>query len=223
VDREPLLVERLGCSGNGFDGARDPRGLTATRLTGTFHIVTMPVALRRALVQAVESAGLEIARLSSTLPAALAGMADERMWTQRLLVLDGGGLSTEIGGEKVGWYEFHGRISREDDAGRRVALRAAQAASCQGLQGGFELLLFPHPGIVATEGQQLVVRALLGDAAAFEQHDEIGMAHDGQAMRDEQSGSALHVRAERLEDADLCFSIDCGQAIVQHQDRRLVK
>ena len=72
VDREPLLVERLGCSGNGFEGVRDPRGLTATRLTGTFHLVTMPMALRRAVVQAVESAGLEIARLSSTLPAALA-------------------------------------------------------------------------------------------------------------------------------------------------------
>jgi cell division ATPase FtsA len=97
VDREPLLVERLGCSGNGFDGARDPRGLTATRLTGAFHVVTMPVALRRAVVQAVESAGLEIARLSSTLPAALASVADERMLKQRLLVIDVGGLSTEIG------------------------------------------------------------------------------------------------------------------------------
>lgn len=97
VDREPLLVERLGCSGNGFDGVRDPRGLTATRLTGAFHVVTMPMALRRAIVQAVESAGLEIARLGSTLPAALAGAADERMLKQRVLVIDVGGLSTDVG------------------------------------------------------------------------------------------------------------------------------
>jgi cell division protein FtsA len=97
VDREPLLVERLGCSGNGFDGVRDPRGLTATRLTGAFHVVTMPVALRRAIVQAVESAGLEIARLGSTLPAALAGAADERALKQRVLVIDVGGLSTDVG------------------------------------------------------------------------------------------------------------------------------
>ena len=97
VDREPLLVERLGCSGNGFDGARDPRGLPATRLTGTFHLITMPTALRRAVVQAVESAGLEIARLSSTLSAALAGAADERMMKQRVLILDVGGASSELG------------------------------------------------------------------------------------------------------------------------------
>ena len=97
VDRERLLVERLGCSGNGFEGVRDPRGLTATRLTGTFHLVTMPAALRRAVVQAVESAGLEIARLSSTLPAVLAGAADDRMLKQRVLVIDVGGVSTELG------------------------------------------------------------------------------------------------------------------------------
>ena len=97
VDREPLLVERLGCSGNGFEGIRDPRGLTATRLVGTYHVVTMPMALRRAVVQVVESAGLEIARLSSTLPAALAGAADERMLKQRVLVIDVGGLSTDLG------------------------------------------------------------------------------------------------------------------------------
>ena len=97
VDREPLLVERLGCSGNGFDGARDPRGLPATRLTGTFHLITMPTALRRAVVQAVESAGLEIARLSSTLSAALAGAADERMMKRRVLILDVGGASSELG------------------------------------------------------------------------------------------------------------------------------
>ena len=97
VDREPLLVERLGCSGNGFEGARDPRGLSATRLTGAFHLITMPTALRRAVVQAVESAGLEIARLSSTLPAVLAGMADERLMQLRVLILDVGGVSSELG------------------------------------------------------------------------------------------------------------------------------
>ena len=47
VDREALLVERLSCSGNGFDGVRDPRGLSATRLQGTYHIITLPVADRK--------------------------------------------------------------------------------------------------------------------------------------------------------------------------------
>ena len=50
IDRDTLLVERLACAGNGFDGVRDPRGLPATRLTGSFHIVTMPTAVRRAAV-----------------------------------------------------------------------------------------------------------------------------------------------------------------------------
>ena len=97
VDREPLLVERLGCVGNGFNGVRDPRGLSATRLLGTFHIVTMPMAARRALVQAVESAGLEVARLTYSLPAALASLADEEILQKRAMLIDVGGLATDVG------------------------------------------------------------------------------------------------------------------------------
>ena len=97
VDREPLLVERLGCDGNGFEAVRDPRGLSATRLFGTFHIVTMPLAARRAVVQVVESAGLEVARLLYTLPAIVASVAGEEAVQRRVLVLDAGGLTTDIG------------------------------------------------------------------------------------------------------------------------------
>ena len=97
VDREPLVVERLGCSGNGFVRVRDPRGLTATRLVGSFHVVTMPMAARRAVVQAVESSGLEVARLMSTLPASFAGLGDAPLQHQRVLLLDLGGLSGQIG------------------------------------------------------------------------------------------------------------------------------
>ncbi len=96
IDREPLLVERLGCSGNGFDGVPDPRGLPASRLAGTFHIVAMPVASRRAVLQAVESAGLEIAQLRYTLPATLASGAEDA-GRSRLLLIDVGGLTTDIG------------------------------------------------------------------------------------------------------------------------------
>lgn len=97
VDREPLLVERLGCSGNGFKGIRDPTGLTATRLLGAFHVITIPMAARRALVQAVESAGLEVAQLTYTLPAVFAGAGDEELRRRRILVIDVGGLATDIG------------------------------------------------------------------------------------------------------------------------------
>ncbi|MBI4342729.1 MAG: hypothetical protein HY599_05125 [Candidatus Omnitrophica bacterium] len=97
IDREPLLVERLSCSGNGFEGVRDPRGLAATRLLGTFHIVTMPMAARRAATQAVESAGLEVASLSHPLPAVLAGVGDEELFRKRVVVIDASGLTTEVG------------------------------------------------------------------------------------------------------------------------------
>jgi cell division protein FtsA len=94
VDREPLAVERLACEGNGFEGVQDPVGLTATRLAGVFHVVTMPMAARRALVQAVESAGLEVAELVFSLQASAAGLADGG---PRRLVVDIGGPRTDVG------------------------------------------------------------------------------------------------------------------------------
>ncbi|MBI3330674.1 MAG: hypothetical protein HYZ96_01020 [Candidatus Omnitrophica bacterium] len=97
VDRDPLLVERLGCDGNGFAGVRDPRGLSATRLAGTVHVITVPTAARRTLIQAVESAGLEVSRITYTLPSALAGLADDGLRHQRVVVIDVGGLSTDLG------------------------------------------------------------------------------------------------------------------------------
>ncbi len=97
VDREPLLVERLGCTGNGFDGVRDPRGLSATRLAGVFHILTLPMAARRAVVQAVEAAGLDVVTLSSTLPAVLAAVDDPGLARGRVLLVDLGGVATTIG------------------------------------------------------------------------------------------------------------------------------
>ncbi|MBI4341433.1 MAG: hypothetical protein HY598_04035 [Candidatus Omnitrophica bacterium] len=97
VDREALLVERLGCRGNGFDGVRDPKGLSATRLCGTYHIVTMPLAARRALVQAVESAGLEVARLTYTLPLSVAVQQHHELRHQRVLAVDVGGFSADLG------------------------------------------------------------------------------------------------------------------------------
>jgi cell division protein FtsA len=97
IDREPLLVERLGCTGNGFTNVRDPSGLSATRLLGTFHIITMPMAARRAAVQVVESAGFEVGRLLYALPAAFAGCADAERSQRRALLIDVGGLTTDVG------------------------------------------------------------------------------------------------------------------------------
>lgn len=97
VDREALLVERIACSGNGFGGLRDPLGLSATRLLGDFHIVTMPMAIRQVLVQAVEAVGLEVTRLCYSLSAVLASVVDEEMLRKRVVLFDAGGSTTDIG------------------------------------------------------------------------------------------------------------------------------
>ena len=96
IDREVLVVEPLGYSGNGFSGVADPRGLTATRLSGTFHLVTVPVAVRRVMRQALELLGVELERMTSSLKASIAsGIVDE--WKEeRVLVVDLGGLSCDV-------------------------------------------------------------------------------------------------------------------------------
>lgn len=97
VDREPLLVERVGCSGNGFERVREPLGLSATRLSGAFHVVTMPMAARRAIVQAVESAGLEVMQLTWSLQAAAMTVMTEQSLRGHILLVDVGGLSADAG------------------------------------------------------------------------------------------------------------------------------
>jgi cell division protein FtsA len=96
VDRQALLIERLSCVGNGFEGVRDPRGLSATRLLGTFHIVSIPTAVQRALTQAVESAGLEVADITYSLMADAAVVCAVHAPT-RFLLIDIGGLQTDVG------------------------------------------------------------------------------------------------------------------------------
>jgi cell division protein FtsA len=96
IGREPVWLERPGCDGSGFEGAPDPRGLCATRLLGTFHLVTMPQAVRRALVQAAEFAGLEIGRIVPGL-IAQAQAAGEACGPGRTLLLDLGGGVTDLG------------------------------------------------------------------------------------------------------------------------------
>ncbi|MBI3010524.1 MAG: hypothetical protein HYY57_06055 [Candidatus Omnitrophica bacterium] len=95
IDREALWVEPLGFSGNGFEGIRDPRGLSATRLSGDFLILTMPLAVRHSVTQAVEAAGLDVGQLSFTLPTLLAAMGNETEIPRHVLMIDVGGLTIE--------------------------------------------------------------------------------------------------------------------------------
>ncbi len=101
IDREALLLEPLGFCGNGFEGVRDPRTFPTTRLHGTFAVVSLPLALRQLLMQATESAGLDLDRLVYS-GQALAVACDDPEATgrgmgesDRLLLVDIGGCSTE--------------------------------------------------------------------------------------------------------------------------------
>ena len=98
LDREVLWLQPLGYAGNGFDAVLDPRGLAATRLQGRFHVVTIPVALRQAVVQGCESVGLEVERFVYSLQAAANACLDggSRSSGARL-VMDLGGRSSELG------------------------------------------------------------------------------------------------------------------------------
>ena len=124
VDREALLIERLGCSGNGFVDVREPLGLPATRLKGTFHVLTMPMAARRAVVQAVEFAGLDVVQLTFSLQAMAASLASTGP-QGRCLLVDLGGLTTDLG------YMIHGRLHSVQTVpwgGLTLAMEVAKAA-----------------------------------------------------------------------------------------------
>ena len=101
VDREALLCEPLGYDGNGFEGVGDPRGLPATRLSASFQLVTVPLAVRRAVFQALEMAGLELERMVYTVKA----LAEARLESEtaqpaemspRILLVDVGGACTDL-------------------------------------------------------------------------------------------------------------------------------
>ena len=93
LDRDTLLLEPLGYSGNGFESVRDPRGLAATRLIGIFQLISMPLSVRRAVVQALELVGLEPDRIVYNLQA-VAAVSDPM--PARTLLVDIGGCSTDV-------------------------------------------------------------------------------------------------------------------------------
>jgi len=137
LDREVLLLQPLGYSGNGFEGVPDPRGLAATRLSGTFLLISMPLAVRRAVVQALDAAGLELQQLVYSAQAVHAACAPD---AARLVVVDIGGACTDLA------LFSHGRLARTASipwggttvveamvAAGRLTREQALAASLEGL------------------------------------------------------------------------------------------
>ena len=107
LDRDALLLEAIGYSGNGFEGIRNPTGLVATRLHGTFQLVSLPLNVRRMITQALELLGLELDQLIYSLHALAASQLSIDPAGQVLLI-DVGGSCTDMAMLR------HGHLVRSD-------------------------------------------------------------------------------------------------------------
>ena len=85
------------------------------------------------------------------------------------------------------------RLARRPPAGagrRGLRVRARDRADAQARLGRLVRPVPVQPRVGAVGGQQLVVRALLGDPPALEHHDAPGVADRGQAVGDHDRGAA---------------------------------
>src|SRR6516164_1657720 len=75
--------------------------------------------------------------------------------------------------------------------------------------------------VAAVRVEQLVVAAVLDDAASLEGDDPVGGPHRRQAMRDDEHGPAgcdlLHV----LLNGPLAFIVECARRFVEEEDPRV--
>src|SRR5688500_2342522 len=84
-------------------------------------------------------------------------------------------------------------------------------------------LVLPQPGVMTAEPQQLVVRALLDDAAAVE-NDQAIHARDGrEAVRNRDDGLPFHKAEQLLLDRELRFAVERRGRLVEHQYGRVLE
>src|SRR5207237_6303675 len=74
--------------------------------------------------------------------------------------------------------------------------------------------------LAAVQLHQLLVAAVLDDAAAGEDRDLIGHAHRGEAVRDEDGDALARELAEVLEHLGLRLRIHGGGRLIEHEDIR---
>src|SRR5258707_14131430 len=86
-----------------------------------------------------------------------------------------------------------------------------------GFGRGF-LLAAPHVGIEAVPGQQLGMAPALGDTAAIEHHDLVGIDDGGEAVRDHHGGAAAAHLLQRALDLLLGARVERAGRLVEQQD-----
>src|SRR5262245_19531424 len=77
--------------------------------------------------------------------------------------------------------------------------------------------------VLATLLHQRLVRAVLGDARAFEHYYQVGHAHRAEAVRDEQRDAiAARGRGVALEERVLGLGVERRSGLVEHEQQRLL-
>ena len=65
------------------------------------------------------------------------------------------------------------------------------------------------------------MRAEFDDLAVVQHGDLVGVAHGGDAMRNEDGGASAHDVAQVVEDFFFRVRVDAGERVVEHQDARV--
>src|SRR6266478_5884764 len=85
------------------------------------------------------------------------------------------------------------------------------------------LLAAPHIGIEAVLGEQFGMAATLGDAAAIEHHDLVGVDDGRKAMGDHHCGAAATHLFQRALDLLLGARVERAGRLVEQQDMRVLE
>src|ERR1044071_1550520 len=109
------------------------------------------------------------------------------------------------------------RISFASHSFRPIPSMADLMLPCSAIAGG---LRGEHRRIAAGGGEQLVVRAVLGDPTVLDHEEAVGVAHGRAPVRDEDQ-RLIGVRGlEVVEDLVLGLGVDRAGRLVHDQDRR---
>src|ERR1700722_13688297 len=117
-----------------------------------------------------------------------------------------------ITASRIGWTESSGRTIKVRDIYGPWPLRSGLGRCC------IELYTI-QLGVGSTQRQELVVRALLCDHAAFQHDDFIRIADGAQPVRNGEHGSSFHQAFQGFDDQSFRFGVQGCRRFVENQNR----
>src|SRR5580704_10838000 len=84
-------------------------------------------------------------------------------------------------------------------------------------------LVPPQRGVMSAQAQQLLVRALLDDAARIEHDQTVHPRNGGQPVRHRNHSLTCHQRLQARLDGGLDLAVERGGCLVEHEDRRILE